>query len=123
MTLDELKEHIHSHYEADSGQLFDEDVTVTVFRRLDNRKWFAAVKNIGCRYLGIDRAGRIDILNVKLEPRVVASLRNRDGFQPAWRMNQNNWVTILLDGSVADDEVFSYLDMAYKSAGPRGGKR
>ena len=72
--------------------------------------------------MGIDRAGRIDILNVRLDPRLVAKLREREGFMPAWYMNQNSWVTILLDGSVPDEEIRSYLDMAYDLAGDSRGK-
>ncbi len=123
MTLQELHEYIASHYGAESDHPIKEEHSITVFMRPDNKKWFAATKNIGCKSLGIDRAGRIDILNVKLDPRVVATLRVREGFMPAWYMNQNSWVTILLDGSVADEEIREYLDMAYALAGDKRGKR
>ena len=126
MTLAEIGEYILSHYDAESDHSFETDRSVAVFKRADNKKWFAATKNIGCRYLGINRTGRIDILNVKLAPRIVSSLRERAGFMPAWKMNQNNWVTVLLDGSVADEEIRALLDEGFKVAGirPRGsGKR
>ena len=123
MTLQELHEYMPSHYGAESDHPIKEEHSITVFMRPDNKKWFAATKNIGCKSLGIDRAGRIDILNVKLDPRVVATLRVREGFMPAWYMNQNSWVTILLDGSVADEEIREYLDMAYALAGDKRGKR
>lgn len=116
MTLDELSTYILDHYEASSGHPDKDDPTITVFMRPDNKKWFAATKNIGRRFLGVDGSGRIDILNVKLSPRTVASLRTHEGFMPAWHMNQNNWVTILLDGSVADEEVFRVLDQAFAGA-------
>lgn len=123
MPLQELHEYMPSHYGAESDHPIKEEHSITVFMRPDNKKWFAATKNIGCKSLGIDRAGRIDILNVKLDPRVVATLRVREGFMPAWYMNQNSWVTILLDGSVADEEIREYLDMAYALAGDKRGKR
>jgi predicted DNA-binding protein (MmcQ/YjbR family) len=123
MTLQELHEYMASHYGAESDHPIKEEHSITVFMRPDNKKWFAATKNIGCKSLGIDRAGRIDILNVKLDPRVVATLRVREGFMPAWYMNQNSWVTILLDGSVPAEEIRSYLDMAYDGAGDKRGKR
>lgn len=123
MTLQELHEYMASHYGAESDHPIKEEHSITVFMRPDNKKWFAATKNIGCKSLGIDRAGRIDILNVKLDPRVVAKLRVREGFMPAWYMNQNSWVTILLDGSVPNEEIREYLDMAYALAGDKRGKR
>ena len=123
MTLAEIEGYILSNYEATSDHSFEGDRTVTIFRRLDNNQRFAATKNVGCRSVDVERAGRIDILNVSIDPRLVAALREREGFRPAWRMNRNKWVTILLDGSVPDDEVRSYLDMGYRFAARRGGKR
>lgn len=123
MTLSELNEHILSNFEADTSHSFEADRSVTVYRRSDNQKWFAATKNIGCRYLGIEREGRIDILNVKLAPRAIKPLRGRAGFMPAWKMNQNNWVTILLDGSVSDDEIYALIGQGFKTAAATGGRR
>lgn len=123
MTLQKLHEYMASQYGAESDHPIKEEHSITVFMRPDNKKWFAATKNIGCKSLGIDRAGRIDILNLKLDPRMVAKLRVREGFMPAWYMNQNSWVTILLDGSVPAEEIRSYLDTAYEGAGDKRGKR
>ncbi len=123
MTRDEVAQHITARYDAESGNFFAKDSSVIVFMRTDNKKWFAATKNIGRRYLGIGKDGRIDILNVKLQPHVVASLRKREGFLPAWNMNQNNWVTILLDGTVPDEEILAYLDSSFADAGIKGRKR
>ena len=123
MTLEKLEEYITRTYGAESSHQISEDPTITVFSRPDNKKWFAATKNIGRRFVDPGQEGRIDILNVKLEPREVASLRTREGFRPAWRMNQNNWVTILLDGSVAGDQIRACLDAAFACAGGKRGKR
>lgn len=123
MTLGDLEKHILSHFDAETEHPFDKDKSVTVFRRADNKKWFAATKNIGCRFVNVEREGRVDILNVWLDPYVVTSLRTREGFRPAWHMNQNRWVTILLDGSVSDEDVLSLLDEAYDEAGIKGRKR
>lgn len=123
MTLAELEDYILSSFEATSDHSFEEDRTVTIYRRLDNNQRFAATKNVGCRSVNVERAGRIDILNVSVNPRLVAALREREGFRPAWRMNRNKWVTVLLDGTVSDDEIRTYLDMSYKNVGKKGGKR
>lgn len=123
MTLAEVEAYILGTYDATSDHSFEEDRTVTIFRRRDNNQRFAATKNVGCRSVSAGSAGRIDILNVSINPRLVATLREREGFRPAWRMNRNKWVTILLDGTVPDDEVRSYLDMSYQFAARRGGKR
>ena len=63
--------------------------------------------------MGAAGDGRVDIVNLRLNPRDVAALRTREGFRPAWHMNPNKWVTLLLDGSVADDEVRALIDKSY----------
>ena len=123
MTLAQLNELILKRYAAESDHSFEEDRSVTVFKRQDNKKWFAATKNIGCRSVGVERSGRIDIVNLRLNPRDITTLRTHDGFRPAWRMNQNAWITILLDGSVADEEILRYLDTSFALAGAKGRKR
>ena len=120
MTLDALEAYLASQYGATSDHSFKEDSSVTVFMRPDNSKWFAASKNVGRRSVDAGNEGRIDILNIKLNPREVATLRTREGFRPAWRMNQNSWVTVLLDGTVPDDEVYGLLEKAYNLAGKAG---
>jgi predicted DNA-binding protein (MmcQ/YjbR family) len=122
MTLDELEKYLSARYEALADHSFKEDVSVLVYSRPDNKKWFAAAKNVGRRSVDAGSEGRINILNVKLSPKEVATLRSREGFRPAWRMNQNSWVTILLDGTVADDEIYSLVDKACALAG-KGGRR
>ncbi len=123
MTKAEIEAYILRNFEAVTDHSFEGDPTVTIFRRLDNNQRFAATKNVGCRSVNVERAGRIDILNLCVSPRLVATLREREGFRPAWRMNRNKWVTILLDGTVPDDEICAYIEEGYKNAGKKGGKR
>lgn len=82
MTLEDLHEHIASQYGADPAHLFRQDPTIAIFKRPDNKKWFAAIKEIEYRTLGIEKDGRVGIVNVKLDPLIVASLKTREGFCP-----------------------------------------
>ena len=117
MKLDDIREYLFRQYGAEGTKAFKEDPGIVVFARPDNGKWFAATKNIRCSSVDVPGDGRIDILNVQLNPRWISSLRVREGFRPAWHMNRNKWVTVLLDGSVSDDEIRDLLEKAYKYAG------
>ncbi len=114
MKLDDVHAYIRSQYGIDPIKAFKEDPGIMVFVRPDSNKWFAATKNIRCSSVDVAGNGRIDILNVQLNPRTVSSLRTREGFRPAWHMNRNKWVTVLLDGTVSDDEVRKLIDQAYQ---------
>ena len=84
-----------------------------VFRHSDNRKWFALVMNITKEKLGLPDKEQIDILNVKCEPILIGSLQRENGIYPAYHMNNSNWLTIALDGSVSDEKIKWLLDMSY----------
>ncbi|MDI2090079.1 MmcQ/YjbR family DNA-binding protein [Commensalibacter oyaizuii] len=55
--------------------------------------------------LNLPTSNRIDILNIKLHPEHIYILRQRDGFLPAYHMDQEHWVNILLNNSVSADEL------------------
>lgn len=57
---------------------------------------------------------RVEILNLKCDPLIIATLTSRRGFVPAWHMNKKLWVTVLLDGTVEDGEVDELIDMSYE---------
>ena len=90
LTLEELHGYIASQYGSESGHLFRQDPTIAIFKRPDNKKWFAVTKDIEYRTLGIEKEGRVGIVNVKLDPFIIASLHGREGFCPAWHMNREN---------------------------------
>ena len=41
------------------------------------------------------------------------------GFLPAYHMNKQNWISIILDGSVPDDKIFPLLELSYDSVVPK----
>mgnify|MGYP002554662185 CR=1 FL=1 len=65
----------------------------------------------------------VDILNVKCDPRMVGSLLGTTGFLPAYHMNKDKWISILLDGSVSKEEIFPLIDESYNLVMPKAKKR
>ena len=120
MTLSEVTQLILDDYGAEPEHIFARYPGIAVFRRRDNGKWFAAaMADMPWRALGVDREGRVDILNVKCDPILVGSLRMRPGFRPAYQMNKSHWITILLDGSVAGEEIAALVEMSYGLTGQK----
>lgn len=42
------------------------------------------------------------------------NLKQKKGFFPAYHMNKDSWISILLDGSVSEEEIKNLLDLSYK---------
>ena len=64
--------------------------------------------------LGIDRDGETDILNVKCDPLAREILVGEGTALPAYHMNKEKWITLLLDGSVPAETIFPLIDESYE---------
>jgi predicted DNA-binding protein (MmcQ/YjbR family) len=54
-------------------------------------------------------------INLKCDPVLAIELRERyPSVTPGYHMNKKHWNTILLDGSVPDKELLSWIDHSYK---------
>lgn len=85
-----------------------------VLRHKNNKKWFALVFEVNAKKLGLQEDKTVDVLNIKCDPMMIGSLRMKEGFFPAYHMNKENWISILLDGTVSADEIKPLLELSYQ---------
>jgi predicted DNA-binding protein (MmcQ/YjbR family) len=53
-------------------------------------------------------------INLKCDPAFALELRERhSSVTPGYHMNKKHWNTVLLDGTVPDKEVFSWIDHSF----------
>ncbi len=77
-----------------------------------NKKWYGLIMNIEKNKLGLNGEAQIDILNVKVPPELVGSLRMNKGFLKAYHMNKEHWVTIILN-EVDQNKIKELIDLSY----------
>ena len=77
--------------------------------RGENGKWYAAILDVERKKIGFPGDGKVFVLDVKCEPLMKDMFLSEKGFIPAYHMNKEGWLGILLDGSVPKDLVFSLL--------------
>lgn len=123
MTREELTAHIFDTYSVEPDHPFPGDGETDVFRHGDNRKWFAIAMRVAYRTLGLAREGQADIVNVKCDPLLAGSLRGKPGFLPAYHMNKDKWITVLLDGSADRETVAALLEMSYRLTARKSKRR
>lgn len=90
-----------------------------VFRHSGNSKWFAVVMDVPGEKLGLSGGGTVDIVNVKCDPRMTGSFRSQPGIFPAYHMNKESWLSILLNGAVGADQIQLLLEMSYRMTAPK----
>ena len=113
MTKQELTDYIFDEYSVEPDFPFRMDDVTCVFRHIDNRKWFGIAMAVPYRTVGINKAGNVDILNLKCDPIMMGSLLGKPGFRPAYHMNKDKWITVLLDGSAGQEDIKALLAMSY----------
>lgn len=84
-----------------------------VLRHANNRKWYALFMGVERKKLGLPGDGSMDVMNIKCDPLLSGSLKESPGFLPAYHMNKDKWLTVLLDGSVPKDQIVVLLNMSY----------
>lgn len=91
-----------------------EDNNHTTIKTSNSKKWYGIFMSIPYKTLGLDKSGKIDVLNVKLNPEVIKSLIDKKHFFPAYHMNKKYWISIVLDSDVDLNLVKSLIDESFK---------
>lgn len=114
-----ITQYIQDTYGAEAEYLWADIPDCAVFRHPSSKKWFGIMMNVPPEKLGLGSGEAIDIMNVKCGPILAGSLLKGKGFRPAYHMNKSNWITILLDGSVPDEQILPLLELSYDSVAPK----
>lgn len=85
-----------------------------VLRHDDDKKWYCLVMNVPRDKLGLSGDGEVDVIDIKCDPALVGSLRQSAGFLPAYHMNKEHWLTVLLDGSVPKKQIETLISQSYE---------
>ena len=85
-----------------------------VFRHSDNKKWFALIMSVEKDKLGLSGSEYVDVINLKMDDMMFRDiLRQKEGILPAYHMNKQHWITVLLDGAVEENEIHDLIDASF----------
>ena len=119
MNREELEAYILNHYSTEPDYPWADTPRAAVFRHANNRKWFALMMEVPRDKLGLAGAEKLDIVNFKCDPILIASLRGEPGIFPAYHMNKSSWITAALDGSVSTETIELLLVVSYELTMPK----
>ena len=87
-----------------------------IWRRKDNEKWYGALLTLSMLKLDGKTDKIVEIVDLREKPETIENLVDNAKYYPGWHMNKKSWYTIVLDGSVPDEELFGRIDESYKLA-------
>ncbi len=118
-----ITQFIQETYGTEAEYLWAGSPDTAVFRHPISKKWFAAMLCVLPEKLGLSGENALDVINVKCSAIMVGSLLAAKGFFPAYHMNKNHWISILLDDSVSDDQITPLVELSYGNVAPKRKKR
>ena len=107
MTKQSFFSYCYNQYKTTPDYPFDDDLETAVLRHADNRKWYALVMKVPRRKFGFESDAVIDVVNLKLPTEMFGSFGATDGVYPAYHMNKQHWISVLLPD--APDELVQFL--------------
>ncbi len=105
MTREEYTKFVCDAFGEKEEHPFADDLKTSVFRHTENKKWFALIITVPRNRLGLYSDKPIDIVNLKCDPLLSGSLFSECGIFPAYHMNKEKWISVLLDESVDEDRL------------------
>lgn len=92
------------------------DAPDAIWRRKDNRKWYAVLMVISKRKLGLDSDEVVSVIDLRIDPEVLPKVVDGKKYFAGYHMNKKSWLTMCLDGSVPEKEICDKLDKSYELA-------
>ena len=109
-------EFVRSTYGDELEFLWKKFTDNAVWRRKDSKKWYGAVLTVCKNKLGINSDEVVEIIDLRIKPEHMEEILSNENYYPGWHMNKKHWFTVILDDSVADEELFNHIKTSYEIA-------
>lgn len=76
-----------------------------VWRRKDNRKWYAAVLRIKGHKIGLKKEDVVEIIDLRMKPTDAEAILSQEYYYPGWHMNKKSWYTLVMNDTISDMEL------------------
>ncbi|SEM72651.1 Predicted DNA-binding protein, MmcQ/YjbR family [Ligilactobacillus sp. WC1T17] len=113
MERQDLFAYISASYGTTPEYLWQKYPNYAVLRHQKSRKWYGIVMDVDAQVLGLTTAKRVGILDVKLPKAEVAALFTEPGIYPAYHMNKQKWITLILN-DVKLDKIQGLISKSYE---------
>ncbi len=109
-----IKKYIAKKYKDEPEFLWKNFPTYAIFRNKKNKKWYALIGDVQLNKVQTDSKStkKVEIINLKISKNEISEQK---GVYEAYHMNKKNWITIVLDGTLADEQIQAWVDKSYKN--------
>lgn len=105
--------HIKAQYDVNPDFPWKKFPDNAVLRHTHHRKWFGLIMTVNAQTIGLSGIQKMDIINIKARPEQIGQLRQMNGILPAYHMNKEHWISVVLDSTLSDKEIYDLIDNSY----------
>ncbi len=105
--------YVEEKYGDDLEFLWEKLPQAAIWRRNDNKKWYATLLIVAQNKLGLAGEEKIEIIGLRAKPEEIEMLVDNKKYFGGYHMNKKHWMTICLDGTIAFDEICARIDESY----------
>lgn len=103
---------IKDSFNVDAEFLWEKYPEFGVYRNMFNKKWFAIIMNIDYSTIDKSKSGQVCVVDIKSNE--IQNLLKQQSFYPAYLMNKNNWITMVLDNTISLEIIFNLIKHSYE---------
>lgn len=111
-----LIKYVRENFFDEPEYLWEKFPNYAVFRRKDNRKWYAVIMSIPKKKLRLGGAAEVEIINLRVEPDELDKIVDGKKYFRGWHMNKQSWLTLRLDDCLTFEEISARLEESYRLA-------
>ena len=115
-----ISEKIFEKYGEKSDNPFSKADHIAVYRYPNNQKWYALIMNIKESMLikgsKEEDSPNIEIMNLKIDTSKFDEIHKLKGVYPAYHMNHAQWISIMLNDSLKDEQIMELIEVSREYA-------
>ena len=112
----DLVNYIKTTYQVEPEFLWDSTPDGFIFRRKDNRKWFALFLTVKRDRLSLSGKEKESIVVFRADPAQIPLIIDQKKYFAGYHMNKKHWLTAILNGSISLEELALRIDESYRLA-------
>ena len=106
-----LAEYIENKYGDSVEFAWEKFPETALIRHSKSEKWYGIFSYLGKGKLDSD-LGECHVIVLRLPPYMVEALLKEKDIYPGYHMNKKSWVTFVLDSSLSDEYIATFIDIA-----------
>lgn len=106
--------YIKTKFDDDLEFLWEKFPNNAIWRRKDNRKWYAAILTVNASKLNINKDEEIEIIDLKTDENQINEFIDNKTIFPGYHMNKKHWITVPLDHSMPNEKLFNLINRSYE---------